>query len=59
MRDRNHGLTDLSNPQVNWTQVSEGLGVPSCRVETVEGLRNALETALVTPGPYLIEAMLA
>ena len=36
------GLTDLSDPRVNWTQIAEGLGVPSCRVDTVEGLRQGL-----------------
>ena len=51
-------MLDLRNPGLNWTQISEGMGVPAVRVETAEELRAALAEALARKGPRLIEAML-
>ncbi|HQN53763.1 MAG TPA: acetolactate synthase large subunit [Novosphingobium sp.] len=51
-------MLDLRNPGLNWTQISEGMGVPAVRVETAEELRAALVEALAHKGPRLIEAML-
>ncbi len=51
-------MLDLRNPGLNWTQMSEGMGVPAVRVDTAEGFRKALEEALAHKGPRLIEAML-
>ncbi|HQQ09209.1 MAG TPA: acetolactate synthase large subunit, partial [Novosphingobium sp.] len=51
-------MLDLRNPGLNWTQMSEGMGVPAVRVETAEELRAALVEALAHKGPRLIEAML-
>ncbi len=51
-------MLDLRNPGLNWTQISEGMGVPAVRVETAEELRTALVEALAHKGPRLIEAML-
>ena len=51
-------LTDLSNPNIDWSMLARGLGVPSVRVETAELLTKELERSFATVGPYLIEMML-
>jgi len=51
-------MLDLRNPAINWSQISEGMGVPAVRVDTAEGFRAALSEALAAKGPRLIEAML-
>ncbi|WP_309752832.1 acetolactate synthase large subunit [Novosphingobium sp.] len=51
-------MLDLTNPGINWTQISEGMGVPAVRCETAEEFDAALKDALSAKGPRLIEAML-
>jgi len=51
-------LTDLSNPDIEWTSLARGLGVAGVRVETAEALTRELERSLATPGPSLIEMIL-
>jgi acetolactate synthase I/II/III large subunit len=51
-------LTSLANPDIEWTSLARGLGVPGVRVETAEDLTRELERSLVTPGPTLIEMIL-
>ncbi|MFM5949801.1 MAG: acetolactate synthase large subunit [Novosphingobium sp.] len=51
-------MLDLKNPAINWSQISEGVGVPATRVDTAEGFRAALADALAQKGPRLIEALL-
>jgi acetolactate synthase I/II/III large subunit len=51
-------MLDLKNPAINWSQISEGMGVPAVRVETAEEFRAALADALAHKGPRLIEALL-
>lgn len=51
-------MLDLRNPGLNWTQISEGMGVPAVRCETSEEFAAALKDALAHKGPRLIEAML-
>ena len=51
-------LTSLSNPDIEWTSLARGLGVPAVRVETAEALTIELERSLATPGPTLIEMIL-
>lgn len=51
-------LTDLSDPPMRWTLLAEGFGVPAMEVDTVHGLRDALEAAFARAGPTLIEALL-
>ena len=48
-------LTDLANPALDWVQLAGGMGVPATRVETAEGLAEALARALAEPGPHLVE----
>jgi acetolactate synthase I/II/III large subunit len=51
-------MLDLSNPELNWVSLADGMGVPAWRVRTVEEFVTALQTSLATPGPTLIEALL-
>ncbi|MEM9620623.1 MAG: acetolactate synthase large subunit [Pseudomonadota bacterium] len=51
-------MLDLTNPELNWVSLAEGMGVPAWRVHTVEEFVAALRASLATSGPSLIEAML-
>ena len=51
------GLTDLSNPTMDFVKIVEGFGVPES-VGTGAELERALERAVAEPGPHLIEARL-
>jgi acetolactate synthase-1/2/3 large subunit len=48
---------DLSTPPLDFVRLAEGMGVPARRVDTTDGFVAALEHALRTPGPHLIEAV--
>lgn len=50
-------MLDLSGPNMDFTAVSRGLGVPAVRVTTAEELCRELERATAEPGPHLVEAM--
>lgn len=51
-------LLDLGNPALDWVALSEGLGVPARRVDTVQSLREALRDAITREGPALVEAVI-
>lgn len=51
-------LTSLANPEINWTAMATGMGVPAVRVESAEALAVELERALKEHGPNLIEMMI-
>ena len=51
-------LTDITNPQIDWTSLARGFGVPARRAETAYELGEALREALNRAGPSLIEAVL-
>jgi acetolactate synthase-1/2/3 large subunit len=51
-------LTDISNPQIDWVKLAQGLGVAASRADTCEQLAEQLAAALDRPGPSLIEAAL-
>jgi acetolactate synthase-1/2/3 large subunit len=48
---------DLTGPVLNFAQLAQGMGVPGVRTTTAEEFVRALEHALATPGPHLIEAV--
>jgi acetolactate synthase-1/2/3 large subunit len=48
---------DLKGPTLNFAEIAKGMGVPAVRATDPEGFTAALERALRTPGPHLIEAM--
>lgn len=52
-------LTLLDDPAIDWLALSQGYGVPAERVDTTDGLADALARALAhTGGPCLIEMCL-
>jgi len=51
-------LTDLGSPDLDWVNMSKGMGVPAASVETSEDLARELTRALEEPGPHLIEMVL-
>ncbi|GAA4284219.1 acetolactate synthase large subunit [Brevibacterium daeguense] len=51
-------LLDIGSPVIDWVAVSQGMGVPAQRVETIEELSKAFEAALSDSGPRLIEVVL-
>ncbi|ABS62378.1 thiamine pyrophosphate protein domain protein TPP-binding [Parvibaculum lavamentivorans DS-1] len=51
-------MLDLHNPELNWVQLGQGMGVESTRVETAEEFAEAFSSAMKQKGPRLIEVML-
>lgn len=51
-------LTQLSNPEIDWTHAAKAFGVPGTRVDTAESFAKAFRHAQAEPGPHLIEALL-
>ena len=51
-------LMELDRPSLDWVSLAEGMGVSGERVTTNAGLQTALERALSTKGPRLIEVLL-
>ncbi|ART51021.1 acetolactate synthase large subunit [Acidovorax carolinensis] len=47
----------LTGPVIHFAQLAQGMGVHGVRTTTAEEFVRALEHALATPGPHLIEAM--
>ncbi len=52
-----HAQLDLSNPGLDFVHLAQGMGVHAVRATTTDEVVAALENALRTPGPHLIEAM--
>lgn len=50
-------MFDLSHPDINWVDISEGMGVPSTRATTAEEFHQQFAHAMESKGPRLIEAM--
>jgi acetolactate synthase-1/2/3 large subunit len=48
---------DLAGPNLDFVQIATGLGVPSARVDSSDGLVTELERAFADPGPHLIEVV--
>lgn len=51
-------LTALSDPDINWVNISQGLGVPAVAVKNCENMVIELRKALEEQGPHLIELKL-
>lgn len=52
-------LLDLGRPDLDFVSLARGMGVPASRAHTAEELATQLEAGLATPGPVVVEAMLA
>ena len=49
-------LLDLSRPDIDFTALAAGMGVPASRATTAAEFARQLRNALAEPGPHLIEA---
>jgi acetolactate synthase-1/2/3 large subunit len=56
---RTRDLFDLTRPEIDFTALARGMGVPGRRADTAEDFTAALERGLAEPGPCLIEAIIA
>jgi acetolactate synthase-1/2/3 large subunit len=54
-----HAQLDLSDPDLDFTQLATGLGVPARRVDDSEQLVAALRRAIAEPGPHLVEVVIS
>ena len=51
-------LTSLADPNIDWTEIARGFGVPATRADCPLSFARALKGALEREGPTLIEAVL-
>jgi acetolactate synthase-1/2/3 large subunit len=51
-------LLDLKDPDLDFTKMAQGMGVPAQRVHSAEDLTSALEAGFAEPGPSLVEVVL-
>jgi acetolactate synthase I/II/III large subunit len=52
------GMLELSRPDIDFTALAAGMGVPASRASTAADFAAQLRHALAEPGPHLIEAVL-
>ena len=53
-----HDMMSLDRPDLDWTALAQGMGVPAKRVTTAEEFNQTLQYYLKEPGPNLIEAII-
>jgi acetolactate synthase I/II/III large subunit len=51
-------MFDIGNPDLDWVQLSKGMGVPAERVTSIEGFAQSLRKGFESNGPSLIEVPL-
>ncbi len=51
-------MLDLSNPNLDWVQLAQGMGVEASRSETAEEFNDQFADALKVKGPRLIEVVI-
>ncbi len=56
---RAKAMLDLSGPDLDFVSLAGGMGVPASRADTAEEFADQLGRALRTPGPSVVEAVLA
>ena len=55
---RAEDMLSLQRPDLDWSRLAQGMGVPAVRVDDLQALGRALLRSYATPGPTLIEAIL-
>jgi acetolactate synthase-1/2/3 large subunit len=55
--DAARSLLDLSRPDLDFTALARGMGVPAARAASAGEFASELRRALAEPGPHLIEAL--
>ena len=51
-------MLDISNPDLNFVQMAEGMGVAATRATTIDEFNEQYQAAMTSRGPRLIEAVL-
>jgi len=51
-------MLDLTNPELNWCSLADGMGMQSWRATTAEQFNEALAASFAQKGPSLIEAVI-
>jgi len=51
-------MLDLHNPELNWVQLANGMGVEASRAETIEDFTAQFADAVKSKGPRLVEVLL-
>lgn len=51
-------MLDLSNPDLNWVSLAQGMGVEAARAETLERCADLMRQSFAMPGPFLIELVI-
>jgi acetolactate synthase-1/2/3 large subunit len=51
-------MLELTNPEISWVQMAQGMGVAAWRATSADEFNAALAAALRTRGPSLVEAMI-
>ena len=51
-------LLDLSNPDLDWVKIAEGMGVAASRAEDQDAFNMQFADAMKQKGPRLIEAVI-
>ena len=52
-------MLDLSNPDMSYQQIAQGLGVQASVARTATEFHEQFRVAMATPGPRLIEVLVA
>ena len=58
MNKKTLDMLDIGSPNLDFVQLSEGMGVSATRATTIEEFNSQYRQAMKTPGPKLIEAIL-
>ncbi len=56
---RARSLLDLSNPDLDFVKLAQGMGVAAARAESCEEFAGTLRRAQAEPGPHLVQAVLS
>jgi acetolactate synthase-1/2/3 large subunit len=51
-------MMDLSNPELDWPKLANGMGVAAGRAASMDELNELLAASLAAPGPFLIELII-
>jgi acetolactate synthase I/II/III large subunit len=52
------GMLDLSNPDLDWVKMANGMGVEAARATTLDKCADLMKQSFMQPGPFLIELMI-
>jgi acetolactate synthase-1/2/3 large subunit len=50
-----HDMLDLSNPQLDWVKLANGMGVEAARAETLDRCADLMAQSFASAAPFLIE----